>query len=41
MPRQTTDGIVGEEGWFALELRTIADAGLVRLSERRKEHPAG
>ena len=29
VPRQTTDGIVGEEGWFALELRTIADAGLV------------
>jgi GTPase len=28
-PRQTTDGILGEEGWFALELRTIADAGLV------------
>jgi GTPase len=28
-PRQTTDGIPGEEGWFALELRTIADAGLV------------
>jgi GTPase len=28
-PRQTTDGIAGEEGWFALELRTIADAGLI------------
>ncbi len=28
-PRQTTDGMAGEEGWFALELRTIADAGLV------------
>ncbi len=29
VPRQTTDGEPGEEGWFALELRTIADAGLV------------
>ena len=29
VPRQTTDGEEGEEGWFALELRTIADAGLV------------
>jgi GTP-binding protein len=29
VPRQTTDGQPGEEGWFALELRTIADAGLV------------
>jgi Obg family GTPase CgtA len=29
VPRQTTDGEKGEEGWFALELRTIADAGLV------------
>jgi len=29
VPRQTTDGDPGEEGWFALELRTIADAGLV------------
>ena len=28
-PRQTTPGTAGEEGWFALELRTIADAGLV------------
>jgi GTP-binding protein len=28
-PRQTTDGESGEEGWFALELQTIADAGLV------------
>jgi GTP-binding protein len=28
-PRRTTDGESGEEGWFALELRTIADAGLV------------
>jgi GTPase len=28
-PRQTTEGEPGEEGWFALELRTIADAGLV------------
>ena len=28
-PRQTTAGAAGEEGWFALELRTIADAGLV------------
>jgi GTP-binding protein len=28
-PRQTTEGKSGEEGWFALELRTIADAGLV------------
>jgi GTPase len=29
VPRRTTDGEPGEEGWFALELRTIADAGLV------------
>lgn len=29
VPRQTTDGEEGEEGWFALELQTIADAGLV------------
>lgn len=29
VPRQTTDGVPGEEGWFALELRTIAEAGLV------------
>jgi GTPase len=28
-PRRTTDGEPGEEGWFALELQTIADAGLV------------
>ena len=29
VPRRTTDGEPGEEGWFALELQTIADAGLV------------
>ncbi len=29
VPRRTTDGTSGEEGWFALELQTIADAGLV------------
>lgn len=29
VPRRTTDGEPGEEGWFALELRTIADVGLV------------
>jgi len=29
VPRQTTDGQPGEEAWFAMELRTIADAGLV------------
>lgn len=29
VPRKTTDGAPGEEGWFAMELRTIADAGLV------------
>ena len=29
VPRRTTDGQPGEEGWFALELQTIADAGLV------------
>lgn len=29
VPRQTTDGGPGDEGWFGLELRTIADAGLV------------
>lgn len=29
VPRQTTDGEEGEHGWFALELQTIADAGLV------------
>jgi GTP-binding protein len=29
VPRQTTEGEPGEEGWFALELQTIADAGLV------------
>jgi GTP-binding protein len=28
-PRQTTEGELGEEGWFALELQTIADVGLV------------
>lgn len=28
-PRQTTPGEPGEEGWFLLELRTIADFGLV------------
>jgi len=28
-PRRTTDGDPGQEGWFALELRTIADVGLV------------
>ena len=28
-PRQYTDGDVGEQGYFLLELRTIADAGLV------------
>lgn len=28
-PRRTTDGDPGEEGWFALELQTIADVGLV------------
>lgn len=29
VPRQTTDGEEGEASWFALELQTIADAGLV------------
>lgn len=29
VPRKTTDGTPGEEGWFGLELQTIADAGLV------------
>src|SRR5206468_9259097 len=28
-PRQYTDGEEGEQGYFVLELRTIADAGLV------------
>jgi GTP-binding protein len=28
-PRQTTEGGPGEGGWFALELKTIADVGLV------------
>ncbi len=28
-PRRTTDGDTGEDGWFALELQTIADVGLV------------
>jgi GTP-binding protein len=28
-PRQYTDGEEGEEGYFLLELRTIADAGLI------------
>lgn len=28
-PRQYTEGTPGEEGWFFLELRMIADAGLV------------
>lgn len=28
-PRQFTEGAPGEEGWFFLELRMIADAGLV------------
>jgi len=29
VPRQHTKGYPGEEGWFYLELRTIADVGLV------------
>ncbi len=29
VPRRTTDGRPGEEGWFGMELQTIADAGLV------------
>ena len=29
VPRQFTMGSPGDEGWFGLELRTIADAGLV------------
>lgn len=29
VPRQCTKGYPGEEGWFVLELRTIADIGLV------------
>lgn len=29
VPRQHTKGFPGEEGWFYLELRTIADVGLV------------
>ena len=29
VPRQHTKGFPGEEGWFYLELRTIADIGLV------------
>jgi GTPase len=29
VPRQCTEGYPGEEGWFLLELRTIADVGLV------------
>ena len=29
VPRQHTKGYPGEEGWFSLELRTIADIGLV------------
>jgi GTP-binding protein len=29
VPRQFTKGYPGEEGWFLLELRTIADIGLV------------
>jgi len=29
VPRKTTEGAPGEEGWFAFELKTIADAGLV------------
>ena len=29
VPRQHTKGFPGEEGWFSLELRTIADIGLV------------
>jgi len=29
VPRQTTDGKPGDEGWFGFELRTIADVGLV------------
>jgi len=29
VPRQHTKGYPGEEGWFYLELRTIADIGLV------------
>jgi len=28
-PRRTTEGEEGAEGWYALELRTIADVGLV------------
>lgn len=29
VPRQFTKGYPGEEGWFVMELRTIADVGLV------------
>jgi GTP-binding protein len=29
VPRQVTKGYPGEEGWFLLELKTIADVGLV------------
>jgi GTP-binding protein len=29
VPRQVTKGYPGEEGWFMMELRTIADIGLV------------
>ena len=29
VPRQHSKGYPGEEGWFSLELRTIADVGLV------------
>lgn len=29
VPRRTTEGAPGEEAWFALELQTIADVGLV------------
>src|SRR5438477_8093453 len=35
-PRQYTEGEEGEEGYFLLELRTIADAGLVGYSNAGK-----
>jgi GTP-binding protein len=35
-PRQYSEGEEGEEGEFLLELRTMADAGPGRISERRQ-----